>query len=155
MPVERGDSGSPVGGTSTDVPSTFEQSTLKGTTSTGNARLIVRDATQIQVIDTNNVWTSLTVEGVLDEIAGLTGLDSGIQDQIDALVAVDVTHTADILTNANAITALAIRVTDNEGDIITNATAIGTETTNRIAADAVVAANAEALSIAYAIALGG
>ena len=85
MPVERGDSSSPVGGTSSDVPSTFEQSTLKGTTTTGGARLIVRDATQIQVIDTSNYWTALTVEGVLEEIAGLAGLDSAIQDQIDAL----------------------------------------------------------------------
>jgi len=74
MAVERGDSNATVGGTSTDTPSTFEQSTLKGTTTTGNARLIVRDATQIEVIDSYNYWTSNTVEGVLDEIANLTGL---------------------------------------------------------------------------------
>jgi len=81
MPVERGDSDATVGGIAADDPSTFEQSSLRGTTSTGNARLIVRDATQIEVIDTNNYWTALTVEGVLDEIAGLTGHDSGAKVQ--------------------------------------------------------------------------
>ena len=60
-----------------------------------------------------------------------------------------------VTTNEGDITTLAGRVTTNEGDITTNATAISTETTNRTNADLAVAAAAEDLSIAYAIALGG
>ncbi len=192
MAVERGDSTAPIGGTSNDTPSTFEQSTLAATTSTGNARLIVRDATQIEVIDTGNFFISQTVEGVLAEIAGLTGLDSSIQDQIDAIVIRVTDNELDILSNASAITSLGGRLTTAEATIITNTTGIGTNATNltthendvanphtvtktqvglsnvdntsdvnkpvstaQATADGVVASNAEALSIAYAIALGG
>lgn len=161
MPVERGDSNSAVGATIDDSPSTFEQSTLGGTTTTGNARLIVRDATQISVIDTNNVWASNTVEGVLDEIAALTGLNSAVQDQIDALDIRVTTNEGDISTNVAGIinldtrvttnegdiSALDVRVTDNEGDISTNTTNIATNTADIITAND--------LAIAYAIALGG
>ena len=124
MAVERGDSTAPVGGTSSDTPGTFETSTLKGTTTTGNARLIVRDATQIAVIDTYSYWISNTVEGVLDEIANLIGLGSNIQDQVDAL---DVR----ITSNDVDIGVLDGRVTANEGDI-------AQEVIDRAAADTVV-----------------
>jgi len=120
MAVERGDSTAPIGGTSSDAPTTFEQTTLKGTTTTGNAKLVKRDATEIDVIDTNGYWSATTVEGVLDEIATLAGLDSAIQDQIDAL---DVR-----LTTAEG------NITSNDTDIAANTAAITAEETARIAA---------------------
>lgn len=96
MPTERGDTSAAVGGTGTDVPSTFDQTSLNGVTTTGNAKLVVRDATQIDVIDTNSYFTKTTVEGCLEEIAQATlgvinwGVINGtLSDQTDLQAALD------------------------------------------------------------------
>jgi hypothetical protein len=96
MATERGDSSAAVGGTPTDVESTFEQSSLNGTTATGNAKLVVRDATQIEMIDTLNLFTATTVEGGLQEIANATlgnitwGVINGtLSNQTDLQAALD------------------------------------------------------------------
>ena len=107
MAVERGDSDATVGGISVDNPSTFEQSSLRGTTETGNARLVVRDATQIDIIDTLAYFTSNTVEGALQELAAYNTLNDA-----------DITSLqGQITSNDSDISALDGRVTVNETDI--------------------------------------
>ena len=96
MPTERGDTSAPIGGTSTDVPSTFDQTSLNGVTTSGNAKLVVRDATQIDVIDTNSYFTATTVEGCLEEIAQATlgvinwgAINGTLSNQTDLQAALD------------------------------------------------------------------
>jgi len=137
MAVERGDSSAIVGGTSSDTPSTFEQTTLKGTTSSGNARLIVRDATQIDVIDTASKFLTNTVESVLAELddrvllvenegvtvwgnlLGTLSDQTDLQTELDTLNASILAHSSDVTTNPHAVTKTQVGLgnADNTSDI--------------------------------------
>lgn len=137
MPIERGDSIQTPGASPNDDPSTFEQNTLNGTTTTGNASVVVRNATAITIVDTPNYFTSTTVEGALGELVdditnlqiGQTSwglIDGTLSDQTDLQAALDLkatisalsTHESDA-TNPHSVTATQVGLgnVDNTSDV--------------------------------------
>jgi len=85
-------------------------------------------STKIDAIAINGTSISTEVSAriaaINAEIAARSTGDGTLQGNIDTVSATVTAHGTNITSNANAVAALVIRVTDNEGDITTSATDI-------------------------------
>lgn len=86
------------------------------------------------------------VAAITAEILARSTGDGTLQGNINTVTATVATHATNITSNANAVAALVIRVTDNEGDITTSATDITALETTVNHGTTGVAASASGLS---------